>query len=126
MYKYIVGVWNIAEDDNEVVTANTLDLPKGESMNMEVQILLNSGQEASLVGTTLSFRLVDYNMSPLYSTSTTQGDRLGRANFDINLPAYIAPGTYSWDMWIESGGRRYQVKPLAAFRLNDTSRTFAN
>jgi hypothetical protein len=60
MYKYIVGVWNIAEDDNEVVTANTLDLPKGESMNMEVQILLNSGQEASLVGTTLSFRLVDY------------------------------------------------------------------
>lgn len=126
MYKYIVGVWNVTEDDNEVVTANTLDLPKGESMNMEVQILLNSGQEASLIGTTLSFRLVDYNMSPLYSTSTTHGDRLGRATLDINLPAYIAPGTYAWDMWIESGGRRYQVKPLAAFRLNDTSRTFAS
>ena len=126
MYKYIVGVWNVTDDDNEVVAANTLDLPKGESMNMEVQILLNSGQEASLVGATLSFRLVDYNLSPLYSTSTTQGDRLGRATLDVNLPAYIEPGTYYWDMWVESGGRRYQVKPLAAFRLNITSRAFAN
>lgn len=126
MYKYVVGVWNTTSDEDEVVTANTLDLPKGEAMDMEIQVLLNSGQEANLVGTSVTFRLVDYNLSPLYSVSTSAGDRLGRAALTINLPAYLQPGTYYWDMWLTDGDRRYQIKPMAAFRLNATSRAFAN
>lgn len=126
MYKYVVGVWNTTSDDNEVVTANTLDLPKGEVMDMEIQVLLNSGQEANLTGTTITFRLVDSNLSPLYSVSTSDGDRIGRASLTINLPAHFQPGTYYWDMWLTSGDLRYQIKPMAAFRLNATSRAFAN
>lgn len=121
MYKYVVAVWNNSGDRDEVTTANTITIPKGENLSLEVQVLDSDGIEVNLTGLTVTFRLADFNLAPIYNVSASNGTRTGKITLDIVPPAYLPSGTYSWDLWMVDGSTRYQIKPLGAFKIDDST-----
>lgn len=121
MHKSVQAVWQIREQGDELATPTTLEVPKGERLVLAVEVLRNDGTIPDLRSCTVTFRMVDFNLSPVYRVSAA-GNLLGWVSLTANLPAAIMSGTYSWDLWLEtSTNERYQIKPLGAFRLSDTT-----
>ena len=117
MYKYVVAVLTNTADPDEVISANTISVPKGENLTLEVQVLNSDGFEVDLTGKSVAFRLADFNLAPIYNVSGSDGSRTGRIVLSVNLPAYLPSGTYSWDLWMSVGSAKYQIKPMGAFKL---------
>lgn len=120
MYKSVDVVWQSSQYGAGTPQGYTVEVPKGERLNLVVDVTNNDGTIPDLRTGTVTMRLVDYNLSPIYNTSAT-GSIAGVAELTVNLPASIQSGTYSWDLWLTINSVRYQLMPLSAFRVTDTT-----
>ena len=120
MFKSVNLVWQNSQYGTDVPRGYTVELPKGERLDLIVSVKNSDGTIPDLRTGTVSCRLVVYDLSPVYSTSAP-GTTTGTAELAITLPASLRSGTYSWDLWLTIGGVRYQLMPLSAFRVVDTT-----
>lgn len=128
MKAYLRGVWTYLGIGSVQQEAKTLSLPRGESLTLELYTTDDAGIVHDLRDATFEFRLVNPLMprNVIYRASatgsTTDQLRLGHATLQITLPGSVDVGTYHWDLWMALGGANYQLVPLSAFLLLNSSR----
>ncbi len=120
MYKTVDVIWRNSQYETSTPQGYTVAVPKGERLNLVVAVKSNDGTTPDLRTGTVALRLVDFNLSPIYNVSAA-GSISGVAELTVNLPASVQAGTYSWDLWLTIDSVRYQLMPLSAFRLVDTT-----
>lgn len=120
LYKTVDVVWQRDRYGTDRPQGYSVEVPKGERLNLVVAVKSNDGSIPDLRTGTVAMRLVDFNLSPIYNTSASGGIS-GVAELTVSLPASVQSGTYSWDLWLTIGSARYQLMPLSSFRIVDTT-----
>lgn len=120
MYKTVDVVWQQDRYGTDQPQGYSVEVPKGERLNLVVAVKSNNGTIPDLRTGTVAMRLVDFNLSPIYNTSAV-GNISGVAELTVSLPASVQSGTYSWDLWLTIDSVRYQLMPLSSFRVVDTT-----
>lgn len=121
MHKSVQAIWQIRETGDEMATPSTIEVPKGERVVLAVEVLRNDGTIPDLRSSTVQFRMVDWSGSLVHRTHA-EGTILGTVTLTVLLPASLGSGSYAWDLWLTTAsGERYQIKPLGAFVVQDSS-----
>lgn len=120
MFQTVDVVWQNTQFGEGTPQGYTVSVPKGERLNLVVAVKSSDGTIPDLRTGTVTMRLVDFNLSPVYSQGAT-GTLTGSAEITINLPASIQAATYAWDLWLTIDSVRYQLMPLSVFHVLDST-----